>query len=741
MDILAAIEHQEALATGYGSLAESRAQALDEYLGRPYGDEQEGRSQVVMRDIHDTVEWVLPSLMKVFASGDQVCEFQPYGPEDEPQAEQETDYVNFVLMNKNQGFLILHDWFKDALIQKSGYVCAGYEVEDIAQRETYRGLTDDEFALIANNPEVEIVEHAEQVVIEPTGAQIRLHDCVIKQIRQTGCVRVRNVPPERVLIAADWPHLDLQGCPFVEVIEYRTISELRSQGYDVEDNISDDQSQSEDGWADYRRAVDLDGTLDRDDIEADPATRRVRVRRVWIRFDADGDGIAELHRMVVVGKTILEDEEDDLIPVAALTPIRMPHEHVGLSIADSVQDLQRIRTVLVRGYLDNMYLANSGRNAIDASRVNIDDLLISRPGGIVRVQGDPSSAIVPLQHIQQGPAILQAIEYVDSVREARTGVTRYNQGMDADSLNKTATGVNQIMQAAQQRIEMIARTFAETGVRALMVIIHAQSLKHSRQPEMVKLRNQWVPVDPRTWKTRRDMTVSVGLGTGNKDQMLQHLTMIWQMQTAGMQFGIANPKNLYETATRLTQNAGFKLTDAFWSDPAKFQPPPPPPSPEQVKAQTEMQKLQFSAQQDAQKFQAEQQMEAQRLQMQAELDRNREEMQARQKALEAQQKAELEQQKALMDHQRENARMEFERWKAELDAAVKLQIAQLGQPVAEPDARVEELQQMMAAMAEELNAPSELIRDAAGRAVGVKKGSRVLRVVRDNTGRATGLAA
>ena len=740
MDILAAIEHQEALATGYGSLAEARAQALDEYLGRPYGDEQEGRSQVVMRDIHDTVEWVLPSLMKVFASGDEVCQFTPVGPEDEPQAEQETDFINYVLMNKNSGFVILHDWFKDALIQKNGYVCAGYEVEDVAQRETYRGLTDDEFALIAQNPEVEVVEHGETVVLDATGAETRLHDCVIKQIKQTGGVKVRNVPPERVLIAADWPYLDLQGCPFVEVVEYRTISELRAQGYEVEDNISDDQSQAEDGWAEYRRAVDLDGLLDREDIEADPATRRVRVRRVWIRFDSDGDGIAELRRLVVVGKTVLEDEEDDLIPVAAITPVRMPHEHTGLSLADAVQDLQRIRTVLVRGYLDNMYLANNGRNAIDVSRVNIEDLLVSRPGGIVRVQGDPGSAIVPLAHVQQGPAILQAIEYVDSVRENRTGVTRYNQGLDANSLNKTATGVNQIMQAAQQRIEMIARTFAETGVRALMLIVHAMSLKHSRQPEMVKLRNQWVPVDPRTWKTRRDMTVSVGLGTGNKDQMLGHLANIWQMQLAGMQFGIANPKNLYETATRMTQNAGFKLTDAFWSDPAKFQPPPPPPSPEQIKAQAEMQKLQFSAQQDAQKFQAEQQIEQQRLQMQAELDRNREEMQARQKALEAQQKGELEQQKQAMEQQREMARLEFERWKAELDAAVKLQIAQMGAPTVEPDGRIDQVLQMMQALAQDISAPSEIIRDQAGRAVGVKRGSRTLQVVRDETGRAAGLA-
>jgi len=736
MDILAAIEHQEQLATGYGKLNQERADALDQYLGRPYGDEQEGRSQVVMRDVHDTIEWLKPSLMKVFTSGDEVCEFRPEGPEDEPQAKQETEYVNFVLTQKNQGFLILHDWFHDALVQKTGYVVVQYETEDISQRETYRGLTDDEFALLTRNKEVEIVEHEEG--LDEMGQ--KYHSCVIKAIKQYGCVRIRNIPPERVLIAVDWPDLDLQQCPFVEIIEYKTVSELRSEGYEVEDNISDDSTQTDDGWLETRRSVTYDGGLEHEDIEADAATRRLRTRKVWIRFDADGDGIAELHRMVVVGRTILEDEEDDLIPVAALTPQRMPHEHYGMSAADMVADLQRIRTTLVRGYLDNMYLANNGRSAIDENRVNISDLLVSRPGGIVRINGDPSTAIVPLQHVQQGPAILQAIEYVDSVRENRTGVTRYNQGLDADSLNKTATGVNQIMQAAQQRIEMIARMFAETGVRSLMVIIHAVSLKHTRQVEMMKLRNQWVPVDPRTWKTRRDMTVSVGLGTGNKDQMLAHLQMIWQMQMAGMPMGIANPQNLYETAAKITQNAGFKHSEPYWQNPAQSPPMPPQPSPEQIKAEAESQKQQFLAQQDQMKFQAQQQLEREKLTMQQQVDQQREEMQARQKMLEAQQSAELERMRAETQAMQETRRLEFEKWKAELDATVKLQIAQMGKP--EPDGRVDQMMQALQEIMEvvnDLSAPAQIIRDQSGRAVGVQRGKRTQSVVRDDQGRAMGL--
>lgn len=745
--ILAAIEEQERLAAGSGSLQEERSEALDQYYGRPYGDEQEGRSQVVMRDIADTVEWIKPSLMKVFASGDEVVSFAPEGPEDQAQAEQETDYVNHVLMQKNNGFLTLHDWFHDALLQKTGYVVVGYETENRRQREPYRNLTDDEFALLAQNKEIEIVEHSERQELMPDGSVATYHDCVLVSSREYGCVKVRNIPPERVLVAVDWPDLDLQGCPFTEVIEWRTISELRQQGYEVEDGINDNSQYSEDEWEEQRRDVQFDGTLDRYGHEADPAMRRVRVRRVWIRHDSDGDGVAELRRLVVVGSTILEDEEDDIVPVAAITGMRSPHEHYGMSIADIIKDLQRIRTVLVRGFLDSMYLANNGRHAIDNSRVNLDDMLVSRPGGVVRVDGDPSSAIFPLQHQHQGPAILQAIQYVDSVRENRTGVTSYNQGLDADSLNKTAHGINQIMTAAQQRIDLIARVMAETGVKALMLIIHGMTLKHGRQVEMVKIRNQWVPVDPRSWKTRRDMIVSVGLGTGNKDQQLQHLMMILVQQQQGMAVGLATPIHIYNTLKKISQNAGFKNPDEFWADPQQHQMPPPPPSPEMIKAQAEQQKLQFQAQQDAMKFQAEQAMRDREMQMQAELDRNREEMQAQQKTLQQQMQAELERMKIESQERMKAAELELRKYEADLQASVAIQSAQTSaqttlesaQLSKQPDSRVDELMQALQALQAEAAAPAELVRDASGMAVAVKRGERVRKIVRGPDGRAIGV--
>lgn len=609
-DIVAAIEQQERLALASGELSEKRAEALDHYFGRPYGNEVEGRSSVVMRDVADTVEWIKPSLMKVFASGDEVCSFDPVGPEDIPQAEQETEYCNHVLMSKNNGFLVLHDWFHDALVQKTGYVMVQYETETVPSRETYKGLSDDELALLMQG-EPEVLAHTAHEGDPLAGI---VHDITIRSTQDYGCVKVTNIAPERVLVAADWPDVDLAGCPFVEVVAYPTISQLREDGYDIDDDISDDGSgNEEDRFGQQQRSVTRDDTnVNRTDLGADPATRRVRTRYVWMNFDGDDDGIAELRKIVIIGTTILEDEETDILPVAAICPMRIPHEHYGQSVDDIVNDLQEIRTSLTRGFLDNMYLANNGRYAIDANIVNLDDMLVSRPGGVVRMNGSSPGAIVPLLHPQSGRDIVQAIEYVDTVRENRTGVTKYNQGLDSQSLNKTAHGLSQIMSASQQRIELIARIFAETGVKCLMLLIHAVSVKNGRKAEMIKLRNQWVPVDPREWKTRRDVTVSVGLGTGNKDQMLQHLMMILTAQKEGLAIGVTDPHKIYNALGKMTQNAGFKEVDEFWTDPSKAPPQPPPPNPDMVKAQADKEKTQMTLQADAQKFQAQSHLDAQK---------------------------------------------------------------------------------------------------------------------------------
>jgi hypothetical protein len=216
-----------------------------------------------------------------------------------------------------------------------------------------------------------------------------------------------------------------------------------------------------------------------------------------------------------------------------------------------------------------MYLANNGRYAI-SDRVNLDDMLTSRPGGIVRVEGDPMSGIMPLSHPPLPASSFGMVEYMDSMKEKRTGITAYNQGLDANSLNKTASGVAQIMNASQQRIELVARTFAETGVKELFKLVHYLVRTTLTKPDIIRLRNKWVEVDPREWKARKDLSISVGLGAGNKDQQLAHLMSIINMQKEAIGAGLTSPEKIYNALAKLTQNAGFKNPEEFWVNPANM---------------------------------------------------------------------------------------------------------------------------------------------------------------------------
>jgi hypothetical protein len=311
-----------------------------------------------------------------------------------------------------------------------------------------------------------------------------------------------------------------------------------------------------------------------------------------------------------------------------------------------------------RGYNDNLALSNHGRYAV-SDRVNLSDMLTTRPGGLVRVDGEPAGAILPLVHPQQGAQIIQGIEFIQSAEENDTGVTRYNQGLDSQSLNKTATGVNRIMNASQMRIDLIARNFAECGVKRLMMLIHKAAKQNYTQPEIMRLRNKWIPVDPRGWKTRYDLTISVGLGTGDKEQQLVQLQSILMAQKEALAIGVATPQNIYHALTKLTENAGFKDVESFWTDPAENPPAPPGPSPEEIKMQGQMQIEQMKMQNDQQKFQAE-----------TVLKQQESEKQLQQEMLRSQNDVEIERQKI-------EAQMELERYKAELDAQVELQKTQM----------------------------------------------------------------
>lgn len=684
-ELLALIEAREGESYGYGDgeLSEKRANALERFLGEPYGDEREGRSQVVATDLRDTVLWAMPQLMRVFLGGDELVRFDPRGPEDEQQAKTETQYINWLALERNDSFQHFYTFLQDALLLGTGYAKAWWDVSEDVQTETYYGKTDDELGMLLNDPEVEVVEHSEYadpngggVYMDPMAGPVQmpaptLHDVKVKRLYRQECAKYEAVPPDELLVHKSVRTVSLQDAPFVEHRRLMTISELREMGY----KISNDDFTAED-WIDSeeesaRNRYEDSDTVD--GVDADPSMRRVLYREVYLRVDIDKDGIAELRKVCVANKKVLHNEEADCVPFAAFSPIIFGHRHHGLSFYDLLAEITQIKTALLRGMLDSNYLATSPRVAVDVNRVNLDDLLVSRPGGVIRVQGDPASATAPMITPDVGQTALSGIQYVDAWKQDASGINPYFQGgamLDSQALNKTASGVSQLITQAQSRIEAIARSLSD-GVRDLFLLLHQITLKNATKAEKVRLSNEWVPIDPREWVRRSNLSVQVALGAGSKEMQTQQLQQLMAMQMQLLPVGMVKPENLYNTASRLTQAMGFRSPEEFWTDPSKQPPQPPPPNPqieaEKIKAQAQMQVKQIEMQAQAADDQRQFTIEQQRLQIEAEIERYKADLRDASERSKIAMQAELERFKAQLqrDTQLQIAGMNAERKRAE----------------------------------------------------------------------------
>ena len=614
-EIRARLDAEIRQSVGYnsGELSTQREKALNYYHGEPFGNELEGRSSYVSRDVADTIEWIMPSLMRIFTGGDDIVRFEPQGPEDEKAAKQATDYINYVFQRQNDGFLTLYTWFKDALLSKNGFVKVYWEKYSESKTETYENLTDDEFIQIVQDPSVEVLEHTEEQVMGGM-VPMTIHSVKIRKKKDYGKCCVVPVPPEEVLVNR-YPTYPLRSNRFIAHRRRITLSELKEMGYkDVEDITSyEDEDNNIERVARY--AFDETDQMG-EETPSDPSMKYVWLAECYMKLDVDGDGVAEYRKITMAGNKILDNEECESCPFVTITPIILPHKLFGMSVADLIMDLQLLKSTVFRQILDNMYLANNGRYMALDGMVNIDDLLTSRPGGIVRVK--TFDAVKPMQPPLLGAPAFNLLEYIDTIKENRTGITRYNQGIDSESLNKTATGINQIMSAAQQRTELIARVFAETGVKDLFYAILECVQKHQDKAQFVRLNGQWTPMDPREWQTKFDMTVAVGLGTGSKESVIGALGQTIQLQMAALQGGlpIVTPENLYHSGMELLKAQSIKGGELFFTHPSQIPPPPPQANPDvmkvQAKAEADMMKLKTSTELKVQKQQVDSAMKAEK---------------------------------------------------------------------------------------------------------------------------------
>ena len=552
---------------------DERQQALEYYMREPYGNEVEGKSSIVTGEVAEVVDGALPQLMKVFTSSKDAVVFEAVNAGDEPIAEQATVYVNHIFYKDNNGFEIMHDWFKDALLQKVGVVKAYWNDETDTTTEKYYGLNDDELMMIMQDEEVEIVEQnttvlQEAVFDEMTGLEVSpalsSHEVKVKRTRSKGKVVVENVPPEEFLISKR--ARTIEDSPFVAHRKMVTRSELIAMGYDEKTvmglSTGDALEFSPERIARYTRGenpTDMDSN--------DESMQLVEYYECYLKTDYDNDGIAELRRVCYTNNEILHNEECDYIPFHSVCPIPIPHKFYGHSLADRAMDLQLIKSTITRQMLDNLYLTNNYRVGAVEGQVNLDDLLTSTAGGVIRMKNP--NAIVPMTVQSNAAQSFPMLEYLDSIQAKRTGISDAQQGLDPNLLqNVTATAVSAMTTAAQGKLELVARIFADTGVSSLFKGILALVCKYQQKERIIKVNSKYVPFDPREWRNEFNLSVNVGLGTGGKQEQLATMQMILQKQEQVIQqYGLANPlvnlKQYRDTLAKFINMAGFKDDTQF----------------------------------------------------------------------------------------------------------------------------------------------------------------------------------
>lgn len=600
-----AIEDESSVAYGEDdSLSAERGANIDRYLGKNNIPAPDGRSQVVDRSVYETIAWMQPSLARIFANGDDVVKVQPVGPEDEAGAKQETQFLNHVIMQRNNWVQIFDTASKSALTTKAGYLYAYKKMRRQIEVERYERQTAEALALILEG-EPEILSYREyadesvqpQVMAGPDGMPIpqpppMLYDVEIRRTKEEPQFCIEVLAPERCRISKRCKTVQLTDSPYFEYHDWPTISELKQDGIE----IPDDLDFASDPPNPYETEEDASRNQFSEEEEGDVGSKRVYTRWCWIRHDSDDDGVDELQYCIVAGGKVLFREEVTRIPVGVLCPDPLPFRHVGQCPADVNGDIQDIKTVIIRGGLDNLQLVNNHRTFIDDNMVNLDDLLVNRPGGIVR--GKPGAIygqhIAPIVVPPVFPQAMEAYGFMEQVNEGRTGVNRYFQGTDQNALNKTASGVQQLSSMAAQRVEYVGRMYL-SGIVELAAILHELILKAGKFEERIQVNGQWVVVDPTTWRKRTDFRPTVAVAAGNKDAMMARLMQLATFQAEALKGGlrIVTERNAYETMIELTKAADLSSPERFWTDPNTVPPQQPQPDPlveiEKMKSQTTLQ--------------------------------------------------------------------------------------------------------------------------------------------------------
>jgi hypothetical protein len=572
-------------------LTPARAKATQYYNGDKFGNETPGRSQVVLTEVRDAIDSVMPEYLRLFFGPDHAVEFEPVGAEDVEHAKQATDAIRYVFERDNPGFMIAYSTLKDGLMRQIGAVKWGTEPGE-AKAFKVSNVSEEQLANFVAQEEAGELE-----IVKIT--RVEGEPLVTIEGKRTAEPRiwVEAMPCEELLFTKGVKP-GLKGI-FVGHRTERTRGELIALGVSAKD--LDEHGDSDYRLKDNEERIAREGEYNQDDPQAGEANKKITYVEGYALIDEDGDDVAELRQICTIGPGywIVKDEPTDYVRMAAWCPNPEAHSIKGLSDADNTMDMQLIKSLLFRSSLDSLGFAIYPRTAYQEGQVSVEDVLNTEIGAPIRTRSMPSNVLQVFSHTWVGKEALGALDYCDSIIEKRTGRDQGAMGIDADALQSTTKdGVNAAVQSSQLRIELKARLFAEMLLKPMFKGLLKEFVSNQPRKKMMRLRNNWVEIDPSTWNVDMDVIVNVALGSSLKEEKLQVLAEIKATQESILsQLGPQNPlvklSQYYHTLKTGLEIGGFKDVGNFFTEvPADWQPPAPPepqPTPEQVLAQTQLQ--------------------------------------------------------------------------------------------------------------------------------------------------------
>jgi hypothetical protein len=554
------------------SISSNRVAALGTYLGQPDGKEVKGRSSIVSTDVADAIEWIMPEVVKAFTQNNEVVTFDATSSGDEDQAEMESQYVYDILMKDNDGFIILHQFIKDALMQKNGFLKVYYSDDVKHTTESFTGLNEIEYNVILADPELELIEETVTEESDEQGA-INIFDIKVRRTFDESKINVVSVPPEEFRVNKQHNSVSLAGARFTAHVYLKTAGDLVAEGYSKElvDSIQSSNAYEDD--REYRFYMQDESVYPDRDNSLDPANRMIEIAECHMNMDIDEDGIAERVKIEVAGgdnpDVLLSIEELDENPFISATAILMSHKLFGLSIYDRLKQIQEQKTTLWRNIFDNMYLQNNQRTVVVENQVNLDDLMVSRPGGIIRAKR--LDAVAPYVTPPLSGDSYKMMDYLDQIRAGRSGVTP--EGPVTDSMigdRVGSEGVQAMMSQKEELVGLMIRVIAETGIKPLCYMIRSQAVRHQDVLKEYAYRGNWVKVNPSHWRKRIHSTVRVGTGSGNRKATAQAITHIQGMQERLMAMpnnSLVRPEEIYSAANEFAKSMGLPGIGSYLLDP------------------------------------------------------------------------------------------------------------------------------------------------------------------------------